>query len=469
MATVIYDGNALIPAPFCSIARNIQRSDDGTPIGVLYSITLSGKLVAWMGSPDSTGTFWTSSGYPADENIALTSRMASLLRKQEALMTLFDRQGKTLEISPPDGSSPFSCNPRILDVNIPQGQWAQSCDYTITMEADSLSGVGQIDAGDELNYHVSHASDEWAIETLDERLHTYRMSHTASATGKRTYSSDGSLGKEAWENARDYVLGKIGLGLRAARMEASGVINGSGLQAFNYLRSQQLNELGGTFAATETWLCYDAGGVAAYEETNVSVRQSVSEGRTAVTVEGTITGLQVSDNSTFEIQSSRYEGAQAKWALVEPTLLTRAQTTSGITLNPTPMSKTTGYNEVAGTITYAVEYDTRATPSVAGALSEIVTVTGNYPSDVFAAIAVPGRAAGPVLQSIGTIKERRTGVSVEITTSPMSQTFTPTKPDASALILTNAPVATQVFVEDDQESWTPYNGRYTRTTSFVWQ
>jgi hypothetical protein len=82
-------------------------------------------------------------------------------------------------------------------------------------------------------------------------------------------------------------------------MAAPGCSTPTALQAFNYVRGQSLNELAGTFAATETWVCYDPKGEPpAVHEQTVEQRYALADNRTAVTVQGTVTGLEVRDNST---------------------------------------------------------------------------------------------------------------------------------------------------------------------------
>lgn len=467
MATVLYDGKAIIPAPLVTIRKEYQTADDGTPVGSAYAITLRGSLTASKGSPDSTGTFWTASGYPPDESISVTQGMGSLLRKQQALRALLANQGRTLELAPPDGSAALTCNPRVRDIEIPEGPWYQTCPYTISLEADVVNGLG---TDDSFSSFISRASEEWTIETDNQNLKTYRLSHSLSATGKRHFDETGSLAKQPWEYARDYVLQDRGVGLKPAMMAASGVLDADSLQAFNYLRSQQVGELNGTFGATETWLCYaPTDGIAAYEETDVNVRHSVFENRTTVTIQGTITGLEVRDNNTWELQSTKWTNAQAKWTAVQPNLLTRAQTTSEVTLNPTPTLKTSGFNEVTGVITYSYEYDTRPVPSVPGALTQIVHVNDLNPADVFAILVVPGETTGPVLQTIGTVTERKRTINIEIQMSPASVDYTPSKPDTISLVLDNRPNGSTVYLAGDSEDWVEYTGRYTRNTTYAWK
>src|SRR5687768_10659426 len=117
MGRVIYDSKRIIPAPLVTWQRAFDTTGDGEAVGTTYQFTVTGELVAFMGSPDSDGTFWTLGGYPADESIAADSRLASILRKQDALRELFAIEGKTFEVQSADGSQPLTCNPRNIRVD----------------------------------------------------------------------------------------------------------------------------------------------------------------------------------------------------------------------------------------------------------------------------------------------------------------------------------------------------------------
>jgi hypothetical protein len=319
-----------------------------------------------------------------------------------------------------------------------------------------------------INSKISKATEEWNIEPLDEAKHTFRLTHSVTATGQRVFEPDGSIIQDSWKNAKDYVLNTIGLGIKAERMSAPGVLDATNLAAYNYLRAQHTNELGGFFGVTETWLCYDPQGEApAIDDCTVTTRVS-QEGRSSVSVEGNITGLQVSNNTTYAVTSSRYTNASSKWATVMSSLLTRAQTVSGVTLNPTVLNTQVGANEVNGTISYHHEYDDRPTATVPGAKWEKISVVDRNPADVFARIPVLGRPLGPVLQSIQTITEFRRNVTIEVQMPCKTMVFTPTKPSTAALVLGYTPIGigSSVFIEQDDENWLDYDGRYSRNTTF---
>lgn len=469
---VIYNSKAIIPAPFVSISKEYIKSDNGDTIGSTYVITLSSKLVSYKGSPNSTKTFWTNTGYPADEVLADNKHFPSILRKIEGLRILFADEGKTLDIQPYDGSASITCNPRVRSLQFPQGQWVYLAEYTITLEADVIyvngQAVNEDDGTDVVNYKVSRAQDSWNIEPANDNQLTYRLTRTVGATGKKFYNSSGSLVQAAYLNAKDYVTNRLTLGLNTARITDS-VLNLSGTaQAFNYVRAENIDEKGGSYSVTETWLVYDpAGGAKAVEEFNIVARQS-EEGRVNVTIDGTINGL-FERNGSFTITTDKYTNALAKYNEVYPNFLTRAQNYSGTTLNSNPLTKQVTHNVTNGSINYSWSYDNRPSNSIAGAISEVISVTFGNPTDVFAKIPVLGRAAGPVLQSIGTVTERTKGLNIEAVMQAATPSYTPTAPDTDLIVLAFTPIATQVFLTKDDETWNPYTGRYTRTVGWTYQ
>jgi hypothetical protein len=293
-----------------------------------------------------------------------------------------------------------------------------------------------------------------------------------SATGKRFYLDDGTLEKEAWEQAQDWVLNTAKLGLVPSFMAADGVIDGDTLQAFNRVRSCVTNETGGTFSASETWLCYSPldGSPPAVHDYNVNTRYSLQDGRSTVSVEGTITGLEQRNPDTDVITVTRWSNASAFWSSkIMNTLATVAETYSGITpLNHVALSTQVGSNPVAGTLTYHYDYDNRRSTTIPGALTEIVSVINNYGADVFANIPIIGRPIGPILQPMGTITAKQRSVSIEIKMPAATQTVTQSQPDTTAMILSYMPIADSVFVEGDSESWVDFEGRYLRNTTFIW-
>lgn len=476
---VLYDSKKLIPVERAQIRKIFNKNEDGLSVGAGFEIVVEGKLVVDKGSPNSSGVFWDASDYPPDENITSTSWLGAILRKQEAMRQLFANEGRTLEIQGYDGTAPIKCNPRLRGPIefLPPGQgrsvWTNYCDYRIVFEADILylngTSLGE-DESDLTTYHIERYDETWQLEPGDDLARTYRLSHQLSAKGKRFYDETGTLTQQAWENARDYVTNKLLLGLDNTKMAATGVLNNSNFGAFNYVRSQTVNESAGTFSVGESWLCFEAGtGYPAIEEFSVSTR--IGEGNLSnVTVEGTIRGLEVKNNTSYALTSTRWFNASGKFTEVEPVILARAQNFGGVQLNPTILNKVVGRNEIQGTVTYSYEYNNRPTSAINGAISEIISINYDNQADLFAVIPVIGRAAGPVLQDLLSKTERGLSVSIEAVLPASTITTPATKPDTNTLVSGYAPSFTSFRkTARDNEQWVDRTGRYSRNISWIYE
>ena len=471
---VYYDSKKIIPAPFVGISKEYQFAEDGTKIGSTFTLTVKGTLIPYKGSPNSTGAFWDQSGYPPDESLSHDEMLRSLLTKQAAIRKLFAVNGKSFEIQPLDGSAPTKCNPVVRRIEFAEAQWFNRTDYTVVLEASVLYLDGAIVEEAEFDEYISKVTKDWQFETLDETKKTYRLTHNVMAAGKTFYDEDGELSTPAWQRAKNYVLNTLGLGVPSGSLTNTVLANWTGtsetFKAYNYLRTQQQNEMAGTFQVTETWICYDAqGGPPAIDECTITKRTSATEaGRVFVSIDGTVTGLEERDPTSGGLISVRYPNAAAKWAIIKETLLSRAETAAGETLNPIAITTSVGGNQVAGTVTYHYEFDNRPSSDIPGAISQLVTVSNAFPKDVFASIPVLGNPLGPVLQSIGTITERRRTINIEVQMKPKSMSFTPSKPDTDSIILARKPAANPVFVDGNDDSFVEETGKFNRTVMYVW-
>lgn len=464
---VILDGKKLIPGPLVTIAKEVRKSEDGTTRGISYVVTLRGTISAEKGSPNSSGVFWTASGYPSDETIAADSRLKSIFTKQGAIIKLTQVENKLLEIQPYDGSAPVKGVVRLRSVNFDEGIWYDQCKYSITFECDKLYFGGiEVDGNGTLS--VNPPEESWSVEQADERGKTYRIQHTISSTAKALYDETGAFVKEGWKVARDIVLdsGSSFLGLATDVYLAPNANVLTGMAGYNYVRGQQIDEAGGKYTATESWLMYDASltsDIPCLEEYNVNVR-TTEDGRTRVSIDGTLTGLEVRDNQTYVLETDRWTNAAARYTALEASLFTICQDNSGTTLNPAPLSNSIGKNILNGVITFSREYDNR--PVIfAGALSANVTLTDRLPADVFASIIVLGKANGPVLQSIGTVTAKNRALAIELVMPPkVYGGASPTPPDTNALV---ASYYLGGFKDRDEVSWSENSGRYTRQISWT--
>jgi hypothetical protein len=416
MGRVLYDGQRLIPAPLVNITKSYQTTEDGTQVGSEFALTIQGTIVAYKGSPTSSGTFHTAGGYPADEVITTDSRLAAIERKQDAIRALFADEGKQLEFQSNDGSQPIKCNPRILSVEFPEGRWHDTCDYVINCTADVLNPENE---DPELGTHfISSATENWSFETDDgtpeglTAFRSYRLTHTIDVQGKTSYDDTGST-IDAWREAKDFALARLGLD--------SEMINSSGVSdlpsyytGYNHVRNESIDKLGGGYSVTETWVLASGN---ALEDFTISTSTNSDETLSIVSIDGNITGLE-ERNSSYELVSSKWDNANTKYSGVVSELHNRAQTYSNLTLNLEPQTTTVGKNPVTGTINYTYEYNDRPSNAISGSKSEVISVNYAGQSQSFAAIPVLGRSTGPVLQSLGTSDARTVNLNMEVVFPP---------------------------------------------------
>lgn len=476
MAYVIFDGNKIQPAPYVNIEKTYSKTEDGQVLGSLFNLTLNGYILPYKGSPNSSGVFWTGTGYGPDENINVNSRLTSILAKQKALMTLFSstNNGKVLEIYPDDASQPMKCNPNIENIVFTEDIWFNFCRYSISLTANDVFPY----SGEVFTDYIVSASENWSIDTDETPENEYypfmfRVSHALSAQGKRRFDATGTLVREAWEEAKNWCVAR--LGYNQAMISSSGVnwIDPS-LTPYNHYRSESIDKFAGAYSVNETWLLSRSGAI---EDFSVSVTSNNSDGLTNVSIEGNIQGLE-SKTSGMTITETKYNSALEYYNSINPNIFSRAQNYSQITLNPIPVSTTLGKNPVAGTINYSYEYNNRPTALISGALSETISVTINDTSDKYAAIPVLGRPHGPVLQTLNTSDEKRKTLSIEAVFGPslnlsdIPGSFEFPYNRFETLVDLLNPInngAVQSFMEQPSKTWEPITGRANLQISWVYE
>lgn len=497
-----YDGKAIIPAPLVSMDRVWQRSADGTARQRGYKIVLSGKLHAFKGSPDHTGTFWTQTGYPPDAPANLvseTSRLALLRDKLDALIALFDTPGQWLEIQPYDNSAPIKCRPRVQNIRYDQGAWFEVVNYQIELEAD-IVWFGTYQPGDDpgkMGQLDNPPEESWSLEMADEVGRTYRLTHSVAVAAKQRATDTGTGTIPGWKVARALVLGPDDpdnptlagtgsastLGFHRDQLTQAGILNLADYEPFNYVRSTQTDEAAGSFRVSESWLCYNPTAPSptgqtdgkALEDCYVDSRYSNDTGRWTVTVNGTVTGFEERDPQTRELIRSRWDNAALRFNPIinTPSVpLTIAQEHSGKNLNPVVLSSSVVRNKISGVIQWSVTYDTRIAITE-GYLAETYEAQLELAADVFAQIGVVGSGDdGPVLQDIGSKTAKAITVSASILLPTGYGQPLPVMPNwnplAAAISIIGVP--RQIFCQSDRVTlWNQREGRYSRTATYVYK
>lgn len=154
------------PTPLVSINTETIKNGASEIIGVKYSITLTGKLIANAGTPYGVkqdlqtkypfaggvapnfvgpyGAFDSNvshfdKGRPPLQIVSELESSNSIFSKQRALRALFAEDGQLLYISDfNDDEATIICYPRVLSVSFSEGIYVDVCDYRIELECDTL-------------------------------------------------------------------------------------------------------------------------------------------------------------------------------------------------------------------------------------------------------------------------------------------------------------------------------------------
>lgn len=357
-------GRKIIPAPLISIVKNYESNGDGTKVGSNYSITLTGTLLPFMGSPSGSypslsQAFHTIGGYPPDETYESNNEdFNHILRKQEALRWLFNEDGGILEWQPSNGQPPVKCYPKILSINFSEGQWADRCDYIIELEAPwiYINGTTELEDGFATNL-ISASSETWSFEEIVGRENQqYRVVHEVNANGKLGYDGTGDLyeDKQAWEHAKDFVDSKINGTINNDIMFAA--LGASGKIVGNYSQIIRVDKDGGTYGITEEWLLSDSN---TYEERQFTVDYNQSRDEYIITYQGTIHGIGDNSRTGNVANMNQAKAAIPSTSTARNTVVAYIGSFIGDKSVPnSPDKKTFAFNQQDGIVNFTYQWNT---------------------------------------------------------------------------------------------------------------
>lgn len=480
---MVYGTYNFSPVPLLTLNKELQTKGDGTIIGAVFNATLNGTIYCPTGG------------------------LANVIAAQQTLREAFLQHGQLFKVSC-DGSGLIEAYPRITGPEFQEtgDNWVMTTKYNINLSWDDDLAVPTGSTENMFTTYVSDSSESWNVEFVEDKAkydftlptvgadanpYQLRVSHSISAVGKKHYAS-GVLIKEAWEQARDYIIPR--LGYNSTYVTSSGVLNldSSLFSGYNHVRTNVADIAAGSFSVNESWLAVtpSGSGIAgrAIEDFTADVRKGIDSDLTTVSIQGTIQGLETRSYGTgiglFNISETKYTAASGYWGNVNGRLYYRAQafalagTPPTRSLNIIPMSRVIGHNPSNGVITYSYEYNDRPMNCINGAITESINVVDNNPTDIFAEIPIPGRSLGPILQDMGTITSAKREVSIECIVAPPTgcgtAAFYVTNPrnDVNVIIayfsgdLTST--YSQVFKHIDTESWDIKTGRYTHQVGWTY-
>lgn len=482
-----YGAYTFNPVPMMSLNRQFHKTEDGRIFHTSYSIGLEGTL-----TPFPTG----SGGLPV------------LMALQSGLSSGFNQQGCTFTVNC-GGTTILNCNPRVNGVNFKgtPDNWVDSIGYSISMDYDDMPSGYETNIGAN-TYNIESASEDWNIEiiedkpyynwnvngTPDNRPLSFKLVHNVSARA-HTYYTACSTDMEPWQYARNFVSGLVG---------NTGVFSIQTLvapQYYNYSRKQQQHRLNGEYSVTEEWIIFQTNNLStagATEDFNIDIKQDSRSDIVRVTIGGTIHGLESLsygglDITTATVTVPKYTNALSYWNSVAGLLLPRCQqalNNANLTnmygasiraLNIVRFNRSIGHNVPGGTISYNVEYTNEATPCVAGALAEDISIDIDYPQDVYANISIIGRTAGPILQLINTRTSFNYNIGIDVVVPIITscniangwQLSSPGCPHGNVKTLLVqmeqilAGQYSQMVKSSDKIMWKPKEGKYGRHVSYI--
>jgi hypothetical protein len=265
-----------------------------------------------------------------------------------------------------------------------EGVWVDRINYTAELLLKDTSAASG---------NIESYSETWTFNEDDNRK-TITVEHSIGAKGINTA---GAGSNNALENAKDYVIPRLGYSNVPSFLPAFCVGSGT-LQAYESLRSENADTQEGSYEANELFIL--SSGLYIHRQ-NITFNKDESN---VVTVEldGEIHGLGRS--------LLGYQRAYTGWTIVEPGLFTIA---SGIyakygganNLSPTEIAQSIGEDRDGGIVTYSISYQDSELILPSGISAFEMTRDTAEPVTLYATHVVVDKLDGPVVQDLGTSTE----------------------------------------------------------------
>ena len=422
---------------------------------------------------------------------------------------------------------------RVNSINFPQSLYNGPTAYSINLELDELMGMGTAsnhlgsedfrNAGvtfvaesgtsfslDSDRIYLSDVNEDWSIEdagtavtvhyplledyapqhiavsgavSLNTGQKIFTVTHNLSAVGKRVYGADGLI-KQPKEWAQKWIIPQLCTGQATTPIfnAISGIADSVGLSgissmgAYDYVRSVQEDSLGGSYSVSETWTLSP---VTAIEDVDVETSYNYDSDIYSTSINGTIRGFETR-NCNMEVSVDRYQQALNYFANSEAYIKRYKANYGSVPSNyllegrDIPTSKSISKNPTEGTISYSFTFEDRADNLGVGAISENITIQYTDAVPRVAALDVPGRNSGPVIQDLGTKSVASVTIGVDATVKvsggTSSVTYDTLRSKSALQIQKYIPSAADLFwITADTENWDPWTGKYTRSVTYQYQ
>ena len=431
---VSYNGFSLRPVQSLKIDQSSDFSENGKLKKYIFSISISGKIIA-------------------DQDQTNDAKHEQVKSKVEQLFEAFknvDANSNTFfDVQSGNGAAPIKFIPRIKNVQVQDGIWVDSADYTIDLEADEIFIGGTKIPSEDLSEQLVERDDNWSISYSDEDTKIITVTHAVSARAKDTQN------KKGWEIAKQYVDEQLELAgdVVPAEIDSATGRETSDKPLVNKKIKYSVGVSGGDVSA-EIELSFHNKLSNPTQEDYATHEQTINENESresiikTTTVEGTITGL-LNIGAGELTSEERYANALILWETVKQEIEAEYSDQSLVNLSRTQ-------DKTKGTISYTYEYND--VENLFGGRSENITISQTEAVDMYSVQdAINTNGDGPLFQNLSTKKSKTKSVTIEIISEseeiPDTSSYSP---------------SVDAIIESDSVQYAPNVGKISRTTSWVW-
>lgn len=431
---VSYNGLSLRPVQSLNITQSSEFLENGRLKKYLFSISINGKIVPNQDQSNDA------------KHEEIKSKVQGLI---DAFKNVETPSNTFLDIQGGNGSAPIKCSPRIKSVQIQEGPWVTSADYSIQLEADQIYIGSTKVPSEDITQILAEKDENWSINYSDEEPRFITANYVVSAKAKDTTS------KKGWEIAKEYVDQKISDtgNIVPNEIDSATGRTTSDKPLVNKKTKYNVSSFNGEVSAEIEFTFHNKlasptqADYATHDQT-LTVNESRESVLTSRTIEGNIVGL-LSAGSGELTGAERFAHANTLWTTVKNEI----ETTNA---NKGLISKNITLDKIKGTINYNYEYIDRQ--NIFGGKSENISSNQTYASDiVIVNESINNVGDGPIFQNISTKKPKSKTITIDVISSTQIVPDTSAyKPDPNAIL------------ESDSVQYAPAVGKVSRTTSWIW-
>lgn len=361
--TMQYGSYSFTPVPLFTWDTSMVRDSKGSGIALRHSLGFTGTFLETSG--DATNI--------SDIIAARTSLISALETDSQEFKILEDAVGLVSGVYP-----------RIADLTVEEGTWADRASYSFSAEWDESIGSD----------NISDYSESWSY-TEEEDRETIKLSHEVSAVG---VNSSGT-GDNTLANARTFVTARIGYANQPASHPAFAQASGA-YSGYEGLRSENVDVAAGSYSVSETFTLSQT----AYTHTQTS-SLSIEGGATSIKLDGKVQGLGRSTTAYANALSGWNNTVEASLSGTASSLYTELGGAETLYVS-NPTSESLGKDESAGALTYSREYTDSSVDNLPSGIDSFsLSISDEQPTALTSSVSIFGRALGNVVQSVGTPTE----------------------------------------------------------------